>query len=197
MPLTVSCLSACKMPEMGKSSSSTEKPTSDSDTENRRSIAMGKHAAKCTRRFYPMTFAQFDLIWHQRRWRWNRIVGGISIWRWLNMCVLMLLRRFAHLAYDINKAYRTREIKKSLLFEEHLEQKFRSFLTFNVCVRVWIETRKSQKFSNAHHHHPDTVVTIRQQNGITTSLPICSFCINLKRSTFKDSTKLNQTDKNR
>lgn len=134
MPLTVPCLSACKMPEMGKSSSSTEKPTSDSDTENRRSIAMGKHAAKCTRRFHPMTFARFDLIWHQRRWRWNRIVGGISIWRWLNMCVLMLLRRFAHLAYDINKAYRTREIKKSLLFEEHLEQKFRSFLTFNVCV---------------------------------------------------------------
>lgn len=65
------------------------------------------------------------------------------------MCVLMLLRRFAHLAYDINKAYRTKEIKKSLLFEEHLEQKFRSFLTFNVCVRVWIETRKSQKFSDA------------------------------------------------
>lgn len=96
MPLTVPCLSACKMPEMGKSSSSTEKPTSDSDTENRRSIAMGKHAAKCTRRFYPMTFARFDLIWHQWRWRWNRIVGGISIWRWLNMCVLMLLRRFAH-----------------------------------------------------------------------------------------------------
>lgn len=31
------------------------------------SPSMGKHAAKCARRFYLMTFALLDLIWHQRR----------------------------------------------------------------------------------------------------------------------------------
>lgn len=79
---------------------------------------------------------------------------------------------------------------------QNIEQKFFSFLTFNVCVYMdW--NRKSQMLRTTTDITLNSVVTIRQQNGRTTSLPICSFCINLKRSTFKDSTKLNQTDKNR